>query len=117
MDIARRKGVDMVVKKREDGFLEIFDGIERQNLAYGEHTHMVKFFLQKGKSVPVHTHPHEQTGYLLKGKMLMKIDGEDYELEEGDSWSIKGTVPHGVRLIEDCWVVEIFSPVREDYLD
>lgn len=107
----------MVVKKSKEGFVEIFEGVKRQNLAHGEHTHMVKFFLQKGQSFPVHTHQHEQTGYLLKGEMLMNINGKDYELEEGDSWSIKSMVPHGVRLMEDCWIIEIFSPIREDYLN
>jgi len=105
----------MVAKKRGEGFVEMFDGVKRQSLIWGERTHMVKFLLQKGKEIPLHTHQHEQTGYLLGGRMVMQINGKDYELAEGDSWSIKSMVPHGVRVLDDCTVLEVFSPVREDY--
>ena len=42
--------------------------------------------------------------------------GKDYEAEAGDSWNMPGNVEHGVRVHEDSVVIEVFSPVREDYL-
>jgi quercetin dioxygenase-like cupin family protein len=106
----------MVVKRHESGIVEMLDGISRQSLAHGERTHLVKFFLQKGKLLPLHTHEHEQTGYLLEGRMVMTIDEKDHKLEPGDCWSIGGNVPHSARILEDCVVIEVFSPVRKDYL-
>ncbi len=64
----------------------------------------------------MHSHPHEQTGYLLSGKMRFTIDGNVFEAEPGDSWTIKSGVVHGAEVIKDALVIEIFSPVREDYL-
>jgi len=106
----------VVKKKSVEGIVRAMDGVERQSLCYGEKTHLVKFFLERGKIVPLHSHMEEQTGYLIKGKMLFTIDGKEYLLETGDSWSIPGGVEHGVKMIEDCEVVEVFSPVRKEYL-
>lgn len=49
--------------------------------------------------------------------MQFEIAGEIHEAEAGDSWNIAGHVEHGVRVWDDCLVIEVFSPVREDYLD
>jgi quercetin dioxygenase-like cupin family protein len=48
--------------------------------------------------------------------MTFTLDGKDYEAEAGDSWNIPGNVEHGVKVHEDSIVIEVFSPVREDYL-
>ena len=107
----------MVVKKSDEGFVQMLEGVTRQGLALGEKTHMVKFFFAKGCAVPVHSHSHEQTGYLIKGKIVLTIDGVEYDIDEGDSWSIGGNVSHGAASTEDSIAVEVFSPLREDYLD
>ena len=107
----------MVVKSREEGWTEMLDGVHRQNLAHGDKTHMLKFRLQDGVEIPVHEHVHEQTGYLLQGSMVMIIEGEECPLERGDSWSLRGGVPHGARVLEECLVLEVFSPLREEYMD
>jgi quercetin dioxygenase-like cupin family protein len=108
----------MVTVKSSTGFVEMSEGIRRQSLVYGERTHMVRFFLGKNRELPVHTHEeHEQTGFLLAGRMILTIDGDDHTLEPGDSWSIERGVPHGARMIEDSEVIEVFSPLREDYMD
>ncbi|HEB29643.1 MAG TPA: cupin domain-containing protein [Spirochaetes bacterium] len=107
----------MVIKKRDDGLVRMIEGVTRQNLAMGEKTHMVKFFFEKGSVVPVHSHSQEQTGYLIKGKIVLTIDGVEQEIDEGDSWSIGGNISHGAAVPEDSVAVEVFSPIREDYLD
>ena len=107
----------MVIKKREDGLVRMLEGVTRQNLAMGEKTHMVKFFFGKGSVVPVHSHSQEQTGYLIKGKIVLTIDGVEHEIDEGDSWSIGGNISHGAAMTEDSVAVEVFSPPRDDYLD
>lgn len=106
----------MVVKNNEDGVVSIRDGVHKQNLVYGKKTQMVKFFLEKGKSIPVHAHRHEQTGYMIQGRMILSINEEEHTVEPGDSWCIWGNTPHSARMIEDCVVIEVFSPVRKDYL-
>jgi quercetin dioxygenase-like cupin family protein len=107
----------MVIKKRDEGLVRMLEGVTRQNLALGEKTHMIKIFLEKGSVVPVHSHSQEQTGYLIKGKIVLTIDGVEHEVVEGDSWSIGGNIIHSAATTEDSIAVEVFSPLREDYLD
>ena len=107
----------MFEKHSESGFCPMVEGIERKTLVHGDKTLMTKFLLRKGSIVPRHAHPHEQIGYLVKGCMHFLIGTEKLEAQAGDSWCIPGGVEHKVDIMEDSIVVEVFSPVREDYLD
>jgi len=91
-------------------------GVRLKNLAYGESTHMTEVRLDRGATVPLHAHPHEQTGYLITGRLDFTIGATRVVAEPGDSWSIPGNVEHGVEVLEAAVVVEVFSPPREDYL-
>ncbi len=94
----------------------MLDGIKRKTLVFGEKTLMTEFLLEKGKVLPVHRHPQEQTGYLVSGKIVLTIGKEDFNVSPGDSWTIPGDVEHSARIMEDSVALEVFSPVREDYL-
>jgi quercetin dioxygenase-like cupin family protein len=106
----------MFEKHSESGYCLALRGIERKTLVHGDKTLMTKFLLSKGSTMPQHAHPHEQTGYLVKGCIHFWIGTEKYEAQAGDSWCIPGGVEHRVDIIEDSVAIEMFSPVREDYL-
>ena len=95
---------------------ELIEGVQLSTLVHGEKTLMGHFNVAKGAAIPTHSHPHEQTGFMVSGKFRFKIEDEVMESEAGDSWCIPGGVEHGVEALEDSVVIEIFSPVREDYL-
>jgi len=92
------------------------DGVQFKTLVHGSSTLLAEFKLEKGKDLPMHSHPHEQTGYLVSGKMKLTIGEEVFQVEPGDSWNIPGNIEHGAVPIEDSTAIEVFSPVREDYL-
>jgi quercetin dioxygenase-like cupin family protein len=98
------------------GYHLAIEGIEQKTLVYGEKTLMTEFLLKKGSILPRHSHPHEQTGYLVKGHIRLSFNGKEYVVEAGDSWCIPGGAEHGAEIIEDSIAIEVFSPVREDYL-
>ena len=106
----------MFAKQNEAGYRELLAGIEQKTLVYGSKSLLAKFLLKKDSVLPLHSHPHEQTGYLLKGKLRFSCDGDIFEVVEGDSWCIPGDIEHGVEVLADSVVLEMFSPVREDYL-
>ena len=107
----------MFSKHSSQGYIMALDGIRRKTLVHGDNTLLTKFLLEKGKVLPVHKHPQEQTGYLVSGRLKLTMGGEEYEVEPGDSWVIPGDTEHGAVIIEDAVAVEVFAPVREDYID
>lgn len=106
----------MFNKQENVKYRDLIDGVQLGTLVYGEKTLMGQFRLAGGSDLPVHHHPYEQTGYLISGRIVLTIDGVDHEAGPGDSWCIAADVPHSARAIEDSLALEVFSPVREDYL-
>ncbi|SDU15009.1 cupin domain-containing protein [Desulfobacula phenolica] len=106
----------MFVKYDSEGFLTPVDGIEMKTFAYGENSLLTRFHLKKGSVLLQHSHPQEQTGFMVSGKMRLFVDNESFLAEAGDTWSIKGGVEHRAEIIEDSVAIEVFSPLREDYL-
>ncbi|MGB8951749.1 MAG: cupin domain-containing protein [Candidatus Aminicenantales bacterium] len=106
----------MFYKKSQSGYKTAREGVHFKTLAFGEKTHLTEFHLEKGSIIPMHTHFHEQTGYLVSGHMKFVIAGERFDAQPGDGWNISGNIEHGVEVLEDSVVIEIFSPAREDYL-
>jgi quercetin dioxygenase-like cupin family protein len=100
-----------------DGYVPALPGIQRKTLGWGAHTLLAEFKLSKGAVIPLHQHPQEQTGYLVSGQLIFTIAGAEFTMRPGDGWIIPGGVEHGVTVPEDSVVVEVFSPVREDYRD
>jgi quercetin dioxygenase-like cupin family protein len=98
------------------GHTEVIQGVHLKTTVYGERTLMTEIRLEKGAVIPAHKHPHEQTGYMLSGKMEFLVDGKHHLAGPGDSWNIAAGLEHGATAIEESLVVEVFSPVREDYL-
>ena len=87
-----------------------------KTLVYGEKTLFTEFRMERNGQLPRHSHVHEQTGYLVKGKVKLTIGHETFEANPGDSWCILGNVEHGAEILEESVAIEVFSPVREEYL-
>ena len=106
----------MFKKNTAQGYRQLLEGVELQTLVHGDKTLMGRFRLEKGSRIPPHSHPHEQTGLLLGGKLKFVVGDESFTAEPGDSWCIPQHVEHGAEALQDSLVIEVFSPVREDYL-
>lgn len=106
----------MFVKDFAKPLLAVVKGVQRKTLAVGEKTLMSKFVLESGSELPLHKHPHEQIGFLVSGRLLLTIGRESCELGPGDSWAVPGDVEHGAKVLERSEAIEVFYPVRQDYL-
>jgi quercetin dioxygenase-like cupin family protein len=106
----------MFKKQDASGYVKALDMITRKTLVHGAKTLMTEFRLERGALLPKHRHPHEQTGYLVSGRMDLSIGSETHEVSAGDSWCIPGDVEHSAIAREDSVAIEVFCPVREDYL-
>ena len=106
----------MFTSHNSDCYKDALPGIRQKTLVFGDRTLMTEFLLKANHILPEHAHPFEQTGYLVSGHILLKIGSETFDTHAGDSWSIPMNVTHGARVAEDSVAVEVFSPVRQDYL-
>lgn len=106
----------MFYKNKEGEYTRLIDGIYIKTMVYGEKTLTAKFKLVKGSHLPLHSHPHEQTGYLVSGRMRFVAGGKTHLAEPGDSWCFAGDMEHSAEVLEDSVVIEVFSPMREEYL-
>ena len=106
----------MFTKKDTREFRPLIDGVKMRPLVFEEKTILCEFNMEKGFKLPSHKHPYEQTGYLLSGKLNFRIDKKWQLAEAGDSWSIPENVEHEVEILENSVVLELFSPIRPDYL-
>jgi quercetin dioxygenase-like cupin family protein len=92
-----------------------WDGLLARTV-HGERMSFTVVELAPGSVVPEHRHPHEQVGLLLGGSLTFVVSEESRELGPGGTWRIPGDVPHSVTTGPDgAVVVEVFSPVREDW--
>jgi quercetin dioxygenase-like cupin family protein len=74
--------------------------------------------MDAGAEVPLHHHPHEQGGILLEGRLQLTIGDETRVVEPGAMFLIPPDVPHrAVALGGPVRVLDVFSPVREDYAE
>ena len=99
-----------------NGYKDVLDRIKLKTLVYGAKTLMAEFRLEQGAVLPRHKHPHEQTGYLVTGRIDLTIGNVTQQAVPGDSWCIPGDVEHNAVARENSVAIEVFSPVREDYL-
>lgn len=74
--------------------------------------------VEPNASLPLHSHPHEQITYVLTGAIHFQVGDEGHDLVPGDGLVIPGGVTHGGIRVgpEGCSFVEIFTPLRDEYL-
>jgi quercetin dioxygenase-like cupin family protein len=71
--------------------------------------------VKAGCSVPLHQHMHQQCSFVIEGKFELTVNGDPQVLDSGFFAVIPSNAIHGGTAITDCKLVDIFSPVREDY--
>ena len=97
--------------------IEVLPGV-RIRAPYGKNIMLSYLELDQGAVVPLHSHPHEQGGILLQGKMELTIGDEVRVVEPGAMYLIPPNVLHKAVALEGPLVVlDVFSPIREDYVE
>ena len=92
------------------------NGVKRKILGYNKNIMMVKVDFQKGAIGYVHKHPHSQVTYVHSGKFEVQIGAEKKLLIGGDCFFIPPDIEHGVVNMEPGILIDVFSPMREDFI-
>jgi quercetin dioxygenase-like cupin family protein len=96
---------------------QVADGIKRQMIV-GENVMVCRFTFDPFVVTDVHSHPHEQVTLVVKGKAKFTIDGLAVIVAEGDVLHFPPHNSHGATMLdEEVILIDIFSPIREDFLD
>ena len=107
----------MFVENKNIPTTDLGGGVQRKVLAYSKNLMTVELRFEKGAVGAPHSHPHEQIGYIISGKLVYQEDGrEDKILETGDTYYVAPNVVHGVQILEDTKLLDIFTPMREDFV-
>jgi len=106
-----------VAKLTECGPYELVEGV-RMFPFWGEGVMMNLVDLEPNAVVPVHSHPHEQLGLVLRGMQALVVEGVAHELGPMEGYVLPGGVEHSAYCGPDgALVLDVFQPVREDYRD
>lgn len=107
----------MYVENKNIELTDLGGGVVRKVLAYSENLMSVELHFDKGAIGAKHSHPHEQIGYLISGSLIFQEEGkEDKVLVAGDTYYVAPDVPHGVVAVEETMLLDIFTPMRKDFV-
>ena len=106
----------MIFKYDEQKKIDLGGGLSRKILAQSTDMMAVEVAFEKGAVGAVHTHPHVQISYVLKGKFEANMNGVKTIIEEGDTYYTEPNLPHGVVCLEEGVLLDIFTPRRDDFL-
>lgn len=104
-------------KENEIKWEELGGGVSRKFLGYDNQIMMVKVKFDKGAIGSPHHHYHTQTTYCATGKFEFTIDGEKSIVNAGEGVYIAPNLLHSALCLEEGILIDVFSPVREDFLD
>ena len=95
--------------------IDIFAGV-RMRTPYGKNLMLSYVEIEEGAVVTTHQHPHEQGGVVLGGQLALTIGDETRTLGPGQMYLIPPDTPHRASAVGGrCVVMDVFSPIREDY--
>ncbi len=94
---------------------KINEMMSRKTLA-GERQMLAQTYLKRGALVPLHAHDSEQMTYVLQGALRFDVAGEEILVREGEVLHIPAGVAHQAEALEDTFELDVFSPVRTEWL-
>lgn len=110
-----KNGIFFTKEEFEPKVLE--NGVVRTIKGHIDDLMVAELHWNQGQEGAVHTHPHRQCGYVIRGSFEANLDGEKKILGPGECFYVGADVPHGLIALEDnCLMLDIFTPMREDFL-
>jgi quercetin dioxygenase-like cupin family protein len=106
----------MEVKRWQDEPVEELTPLLGRQLLNTETMTIGRISLAAGAVVPSHHHVHEQVANVLEGRLRFVVGDEEQVVSAGESVFIPSEVPHSVEALDDSVVLDVFSPVREDWV-
>ena len=87
-----------------------------RQVIHGETMTVARLFLSKGCFVPEHSHENEQISMLEQGTLRFVVAGQEQVIKSGEVLRIPPHARHSAEALEDSFVIDLFSPRREDWI-
>ena len=94
----------------------VAEGLRRKIMSFDDRVMMVKVDFETGAVGTLHQHYHTQISHVESGVFEVEINGEKKVLKAGDAFYIPPNVIHGAVCLEAGVLIDIFSPMREDFI-
>ena len=88
-----------------------------QKIVSGEREMIAQTYLKRGALVPMHSHESEQMTYVLQGTIRFLVGSEEVIVREGEVLHVPAGTPHQAEALEDTFELDVFSPIRADWID
>ena len=108
---------DVRLHRWDEIALEKVTEVISRKLVTGEREMLTQIYLKRGALVPMHKHESEQMTYVLQGGLKFLVAGQEMIVREGEVLVIPSWVEHQVEALDDTLTLDIFSPIRQDWLD
>jgi quercetin dioxygenase-like cupin family protein len=95
---------------------DVLNPLAGRKALHGKMITLARFRFDKGNKVAMHHHPNDQITTVESGSVRFIMNGEEVLLKAGDMVAVPPDVPHANEALEDTVIVEIFSPVRADWI-
>jgi quercetin dioxygenase-like cupin family protein len=97
--------------------MEPMSDLISRKMVVGEKSMIAQIFLKKGAVVPLHQHDAEQITYIMEGSLKFELEGKEVTVKKGEVLYIPSNVPHRAVALEDTLDVDVFSPLRMDWIN
>jgi quercetin dioxygenase-like cupin family protein len=104
-----------VIASKDEGMSSPEPGLRRQVMSYSPSMMLVRHTMVEGWVGARHSHPHEQMVYIVRGRIRFEHPGGIFDVRSGESFLVSGNVEHQASALEDSEVIDIFTPMREEY--
>lgn len=96
---------------------EVAPGMKRKIMGYDDHIMLVYVHFEKGGIGARHKHPHSQTTFVVSGEFEVTVGDEPKVLKKNDVFYIPPEIEHGAVCLEEGVLIDVFSPIREDFME
>ena len=87
-------------------------------MSYNEQSMICHFRMKRGARIPLHNHEAGQHGFVISGRVhFLQKGGPGFDAPAGSSYVFGSWEEHGAEVLEDSEVIEVFTPMRPEYVD
>jgi quercetin dioxygenase-like cupin family protein len=116
MNMSTNELAKVFIENDDISWEQVGEGVKRKIMAFNESLMVVKVQFESGGIGSLHQHYHTQITHVESGVFTIEIGSEKKVLRAGDAFNVPSNVMHGAVCLEAGVLIDVFNPMREDFL-